>query len=243
MLAFIAHFKAVLELIEVKKVSIFGGFLRDMISAIQENKKKIKIKDFLSEVDPAWTICPNDINFVYDPDELNVEKLENIFKCIRAFGYEITKYGDNTYIVSHDAWDFCFPIDFRFRQYPTLYDFDINGFELNLHDNRFRHINPFVEGGQMRYILNCWKTRETSIHDLHYLSLEDQKPRRLKMLKHGTFEQVDVRPLKEDEEKNACEVCSCNSVVRMEQYICKHCDRKCCQMCLTDPELCCPYCD
>lgn len=87
MLAFIAHFKSVLELVEVKKVSIFGGFLRDMISGFLENQKKISFKNFLSEVDPNWDICPNDINFIYDPDELSFEKLQKIFKCLNAFGY------------------------------------------------------------------------------------------------------------------------------------------------------------
>lgn len=153
----------------------------------------------------------------------------------------IIKYNDNTYIVSDDEIGFCFPIDFRSLQYSDTYDFDINGFELNLHDNVLKHLNRFLGVGMINPIIRSWKLRETSMSaGLLYLNAEDQKPRCLKMLKHGTFERVNVRPLTKDEEKNACELCATDRVV---QFICKYCDKKCCQMCLTDPNLCCPYCD
>jgi hypothetical protein len=234
-IAFISDFKSVVDSCNIEDgyyPYIYGGFLRDIFTLLQKHDKKINFKHPLSQIDLTWDFqyeFLNEINIGYYPQTLSLEKIDNIFKCLRTFGYIITRCDPTyqSYTISYPECDFEYVINMHEPKYANRIDFSINGFNLNLRYDILSHMDYNLNFGNMRYIITEWKSRLVAMNDtFNSLTYDEQIHSIIKMLKIADINELTFRRLKQDEDKV---VCTCKK--ENGKYACKFCDSQYCQNC------------
>ncbi len=226
---FLREFKAILRVRDIKEVSIFGGFVREILKEIMECPHE----HFLRAVPPRW-LPDNEINDIDFLCDFGGEK-DKILECLEDFGYtfegkgtpmysELTDNQNTTYKVGHRDWKgLSFKVDFIHPSSRISLDFLVNGFKLDLQTGKLTHRTE-TDALHLYKILSDWKEGKVTLAD-EFRNVEDKTffRRVFKMVDRGVkVSGCSFGLLPNGVDRSACFLCkqSESNTINRAKYTC-----------------------